>query len=134
MYSREIRVSTSSTVTSSIEEGNTITQDNSGASAKFAGFAGIATGSMSITGTGVGYTGSSFTFTGVALTSLTGNGINATADITINNGGATAATVRSGGVGYQVGDILEPITVGNDGLGGWYQTLCLYSLVTMRWS
>ena len=117
MYSRELRVSSSAAVTSGIEAGNTITQDNTGASGKFAGFGGPANGSMSITQAGVGYTGSAYTFTGVALTSLTGTGINATANITINNGGATSATINAGGIGYQVGDILEPISIGNDGLG-----------------
>ena len=117
MFSRELRVATNTAITSTIAEGNTITQTNSGASANFSGFAGPANGAMSITQPGVGYTGSNYTFTGIALTSLTGTGINALASITINNGGATAATVTTGGVGYQVGDILEPITIGNDGLG-----------------
>ena len=117
MYSRELRIATNTPITSNISRGNTVNQLNSGASAKFGGFSGPANGSMSITNSGVGYTGSSYTFTGVALTSLTGTGINAQASITINNGGATSATITSGGIGYQVGDILEPISIGNDGLG-----------------
>ncbi len=117
MYSREIRLATNVPITSNIEEGNTITQTNTSGSANFGGFSGPANGSMSITQSGVGYTGSSYVFAGVALTSLTGNGINATANITVNNGGATAATINAGGIGYQVGDVLEPISIGNDSLG-----------------
>ena len=44
---------------------------------------------MSITGTGVGYTGSSYTFTGVGSDKSDWNWYQRTADITINNGGAT---------------------------------------------
>jgi len=83
--------------------------------------AGSATGNMSVTNAGVGYTPASspphFTFTGVALTAITGLGINATADITIQNGVAIAATIANGGVGYRVADVLRPITVGTEGLG-----------------
>jgi hypothetical protein len=48
---------------------------------------------------------------------LTGNGINATADITIQNGIAIGATIVNGGKGYSLGDILQPISIGNLSLG-----------------
>ena len=47
---------------------------------------------------------------------MSGHGINATADIHIEGGVAIGATINAGGLGYQVGDILAPITVGT-GLG-----------------
>ena len=99
--------------------GNKIIQRNTGAYGFIKQFAGIVTGSMSVTSTGIGFTPSagSFTFTGVGLTAVTGRGINATADITILDGVAIAATVRSGGSNYVVGDVLKPITVGTKGLG-----------------
>ncbi len=73
---------------------------------------------LSIVNSGIGYTPSSGTFeyTGVAMTSLSGDGINATADLTITNGVAVGASINSGGFGYRVGDILAPLTIGT-GIG-----------------
>ena len=82
---------------------------------------------MTLTNIGAGYTpsaGSSpnfFTYTGVALTAITGKGINATADITINSGVAIAATINAGGSGYVVGDVLTPVSVGSLDLGSGIQ-------------
>ena len=60
--------------------------------------------------------------TNVALESFSGNGRNATADITIGASGATngvaiAATINAGGSGYQVGDVFTVDSIGNDQLG-----------------
>ena len=120
MTSNTIRVGLGTTVTDSgISNGNLITQTNTEASGRFVGLAGSATSALTITNVGTGFTPSSayYTFTGVALTSLTGNGINATADITIENGIAIGATIVNGGKGYALGDLLQPISIGNLSLG-----------------
>ncbi len=122
--SREIRVGLGTTVADpDLELGNTVFQKSIGAEGTLVAMAGPVTSNYSITNAGVGYTpsASAFTYTGVALTSITGEGINATADITITNGKATAAAVRAGGSGYVVGDVLTPVTVGNVNLGSGIQ-------------
>ena len=88
------------------------------------GLAGSATGAMSLVNPGLGYTPAAgqFTHTGVALTSITGNGINAKADITTLGGVAIAATISTGGNGYNIADVLAPVqgnlvgfgVIGND--------------------
>ena len=68
---------------------------------------------------GAGFTPSASYFvpyTGVILTSVTGSGLNAAANIAIDNG-VHSATISAGGEGYAVGDVLTPITIGNDNLG-----------------
>ena len=120
MASNTIRVGLGTTVTDTgIADGNLITQVGSEASGRFVGLAGSVTSTLTLTNVGTGFTPSSayYTFTGVALTSLTGNGINATADITIQNGVAIGATIVNGGKGYALGDILQPISIGNLSLG-----------------
>ena len=123
LESNKVKVSLSSTITNSdLTLGNTIIQQPAGLSTAFGnlvGYAGSAFGTLGVVAAGVGYTGSNFTYTGVALTSITGSGVNATANITINNGGVVAAgaTIVVGGSGYIVGDILEPISIGNQNLG-----------------
>ena len=121
MESNTIRVGLGTTVTDTgLNVGNLITQQNTNASGRFVGYGGSATGTLTLTNVGAGFTPSSgnhYTFTGVGLTAITGNGLNATADITIQNGVAIGATIVNGGKGYTVGDVLEPISVGNLGLG-----------------
>ena len=88
------------------------------------GLAGSATGAMSLVNPGLGYTPAAgqFTHAGVALTSITGNGINAKADITTLGGVAIAATISTGGNGYNIADVLAPVqgnlvgfgVIGND--------------------
>ena len=122
--SREIRIGIGTTVSDpDLTIGNTVLQQSIGATGTLVGLAGSVTGNFTITNAGVGYTPSAaaFTYTGVALTSITGEGINATADITITNGNATAAAVNAGGSGYVVGDVLTPVTVGNVNLGSGIQ-------------
>lgn len=88
-----------------------IFQNDSDFTGVVVGLAGSATGDLTITNAGVGYTPSSgqFTHTGIGLTSLTGAGIDATANITTLDGVAIAATINSGGSGYNVADVLVPI-------------------------
>jgi hypothetical protein len=120
MTSKKIRVGLGTTVQDSdFTIGNTVYQKTSTGTGKYVGIAGTAKGDLKIINSGIGYTPSSGSnsFSGVALTSITGNGRNATANITINNGIAIAATISNGGIGYQVGDVLSVIQVGNDLLG-----------------
>ena len=122
--SREIRVGLGTTVADSgLVVGNTVKQLNDIAEGTLVAFAGSITSDLTITKAGVGYTPSSggFTYTGVALTSVTGKGINATADLTIQNGVAVGATIRVGGSGYVVGDVLTPVSVGSVSLGSGIQ-------------
>jgi len=122
--SREIRVGLGTTVNDSgLVVGRTVKQLSIGAQGTLVAFAGSITSDFTITNAGVGYTPSSggFTYTGVALTSITGRGINATADITIQGGVAVGATVRAGGSGYVVGDVLTPVQVGSVNLGSGIQ-------------
>ena len=96
--------------------GQLITQDESGATGRFVGYGGsVITGELNITNAGVGYTPFSgeFEYTDVAMTSITGHGINATASFFIKNGVAIGATIIGGGRGYQIGDIIAPDTIGS---------------------
>ena len=57
-------------------------------------------------------------FSGVNLVTVSGTGANATANVTIQNGVAIAATITgSGGNGYQVGDVLTLGTIGVASVG-----------------
>ena len=120
MTSKTIRVGLGTTVQDSgLQFGNTIIQLGSNASGNYVGAAGSATGTLSITNSGIGYTPSSgqLTYTGVNLTTVTGNGRDATANITIDNGVAIAATINSGGYGYSEGDVLSVNQIGSETLG-----------------
>ena len=122
MTPNNIRIGIGTTVQdTTLEFGNTVTQNGTTASGTLVGYAGSATGTMTVTNPGVGYTpaAGTFQYTGVALTSVTGSGLNALADIMITNGVAIAATINTGdgGKGYAIGDVLTPIQVGNLTLG-----------------
>jgi hypothetical protein len=124
MNSREIRVGLGTTVQDTdLVLGNTVKQLNIGATGTLVAFAGSATSNLSITNSGSGYVpaSGSQSYTGVALTSITGKGLDATANITITNGSATAATINNGGVGYVVGDVLTPVNLGGVNLGSGMQ-------------
>ena len=115
--SREIRVGLGTTVADSgYEIGNTFSQQGTNATGNLVGTAGSATGDLTITNAGLGYTPAdgSLTYSGVNLVTITGSGRGATADVTISNGSivASGATIVSGGSGYQVGDVLGITTVG----------------------
>ena len=96
-----------------------IQQLGSNATGNYVGSAGTATGNLTITNAGIGFTPSSgaWTYQDVSLTTITGFGRNATANITISNGVASAATIANGGSGYSVGDVVGITSVGINSLG-----------------
>ena len=76
------------------------------ATGNLAGVAGTASGpNLNIINAGLGYSpiDGTMTFSGVNLVTITGNGYGAQADIYISSGVAAAATIVTGGSGYQVG-------------------------------
>ena len=116
LKSKEIRVGLGTTVADGgLRAGNVVYQMGTQATGKLAGVAGTVT-SLAITNAGLGYSPSDgqITYTGVNLVTLTGNGRGATADVTINSGSivASGATIRGGGSGYQIGDVVGFTTVG----------------------
>ena len=118
--SNKIRVGLGTTVQDTgLVFGNTVLQDGSNASGNYVASAGIATGNLTIINAGIGYTPSlgSASYSGVTLTSVTGSGKNATANITITDGVAIAATISSGGEGYVIGDVLTATQIGSETLG-----------------
>jgi len=125
LASRSVRIGIGSTLQDTdLTLGNTIIQHGSNASGDFIGKAGIATGTLNIINSGIGFTPSSgyLEYTGVELINITSTGRNAKADITIDNGVAVGATISenvaaSGGQGYIVGDVLGISTIGNNNLG-----------------
>ena len=120
LNSRKIRVGLGTTVQDSgLKLGNTVLQLGTNATGNYVASAGIATGTLSIINSGIGYTPSSgsFQFNNVSLTSITGYGKNATANITISNGVAIGVTISSTGTGYQLGDVLGITTIGSFSIG-----------------
>ena len=123
--SRRVRIGLSSSltdkigVTTQLSFGNTVIQQGTNASGNFVGSAGIATGSLGVINSGIGYTPTlgTYTYVGVALTNITGTGRDLTANVMIENGVAVAATVNNSGSGYQVGDVLGITTIGNNSVG-----------------
>jgi hypothetical protein len=118
--SRKIRVGLGTTVIdNNIVFGNTVYQKGSNATGNYVASAGIATQSLTIVNPGIGYTPSSgsLVYSNVSLTNITGNGKNATANITISDGVAIAATILNGGTGYVVGDVLSVSQIGSETLG-----------------
>lgn len=118
--SKRIRVGLGSTVQdNNLKLGNTVIQIGSNASGNYVDSAGIASGNLTIINPGIGYTPSagSLVYTGIALTSITGQGKNATANITITNGVAVAATISNGGTGYSDGDVLTISQLGQNDIG-----------------
>ena len=120
LNSREIRIGINSTLQdNTLTLGNTVLQQGTNATGDYVGNAGIATGTLNIINAGIGYTPASGVefFANVPLTTVTGNGRDARAEITIENGVATAATVTSSGTGYVIGDVLGIGTIGANSLG-----------------
>ena len=118
--SRKIRVGLGTTVVDDdLEFGVTVKQLGIGAEGTLVALGGSATSDLTITNAGVGYTPSAgrFTYNGIGLTAITGEGVDATADITIENGVAIAATVNNGGTNYVIGDVLTPVSIGSKSLG-----------------
>jgi hypothetical protein len=120
LSSRKIRVGLGTTLSDSgYVLGNTFSQLGTNATGNLVGVAGSATGTLSISNAGIGYTPTSggLTFAGVNLVTITGNGRGAVAQVNINNGVAFAATITSGGSGYQIGDVLGITTIGAVSVG-----------------
>ena len=118
--SRKVKISLASTLSdSTLTLGNTVLQTGTNASGNYVGNAGIATGTLNIINSGIGYTPSSgsLTFSSINLETITGSGRGAIANITINNGVAIAATIASGGSGYQIGDVLGISSIGAVNVG-----------------
>ena len=118
--SNKIRIGFNTTISDTgITVGNIVQQDGSNATGKYVGSAGTASGNLTITNPGVGYTPSSGseTYNHVSMVTKTGNGRNGTLNLTITGGVAVAATVVNGGTGYQVGDVVGVSTVGLTSLG-----------------
>jgi len=120
LTSRKVRVGLGTTIgDSGYVLGNTFSQLGTNATGDLVGVAGSATGTLTVSNAGIGYTPSSGgqTFSGVNLVTVTGDGRGATANITISNGVAVAATISGGGSGYQLGDVLGITTIGAASVG-----------------
>lgn len=116
MNSRTLRIGLAKTVTDTgLTVGNTIIQVNSNATGKYVGAAGSASGTLTVTNSGIGYSNGSYP--NVSLVNVTGSGQNATASITIVNNVATGATIVTSGSGYRVGDVLTINSLGGSTLG-----------------
>jgi len=120
LNSRRIRVGLGTTLSDSgYAFGNTFSQQGTNATGNLVGVAGSAVGTLTVSNAGIGYTPSSgnYTFSGVNLVTVTGSGKGAIADVSVNNGVAVAATITSGGSGYQLGDVLGITTIGSGSIG-----------------
>jgi hypothetical protein len=121
LNSRKIRIGLASSLPSNsgLIIGNTILQSNSKGVGNYIGNAGSAFGTLSLINAGIGYTPSSGTlsFSNINLESITGDGRNATANITITNGGVGVATIVNGGMGYKIGDVLGISSIGSLNVG-----------------
>ena len=118
--SRTIRVGLGTTVADSYEIGNTFSQLGTNATGNLVGTAGSATGTLTVSNAGIGYTpgNGSFTFNGVNLITLTGSGRGATANVSIQDGSVSSSpTIVTGGFGYKVGDVLGIGTIGSSSAG-----------------
>ena len=112
--SKEVRVGLGTTLhDDGYALGNTFFQGtalNRIAEADLIGVGASATGSLTVSNPGVGYTPADGTlqFSGVNLVSISGNGSGATANVTVVDGVVTAATITgAGGNGYQVGEVVS---------------------------
>lgn len=118
--SKKLRLNLNRIVTDpDIRVGNTILQQDSDATANLVGSAGESSGNLTIVNSGIGYTPSlgGLTYFDVPLVTETGNGKNATANITIQEGVAVGATIVNGGSGYTVGDVVTVNALGSTILG-----------------
>ena len=75
------------------------------------------TGTLTITNPGIGYTNGPIVYSNVNLTTITGNGIGAKANLAVSGGVAIAATVTVSGIGYGIGDVLSIVSTNTGGLG-----------------
>ncbi len=118
--SKKIRVSLGSSINdSNLLTGAPILQQGTNFTGNLVGVAGSAVGDLNVVNAGVGYTPLSgqHTFTGVDLVTVTGSGRGATANVTVLNSVAIAATINATGQGYVVGDVLGITTIGISKVG-----------------
>lgn len=118
--SKKIRVGLGSTLQDSgLLLGNTVSQFLGNATGNYVDSAGIVSGTLGIINAGIGYTPSSGiqTYSNVTLSTVTGTGKDATANIVVTNGSVTSATITNGGTGYLVGDVLTSSVIGSESLG-----------------
>jgi hypothetical protein len=103
-----------------LQSGVRILQQNN---SKFVGFLKALSGSievsssLTITSPGIGFTSGFRTYSSVDLISITGRGVGAKVNLSVDNGVAIAATVSVGGTGYNVGNSLTVNYSQTDGLG-----------------
>ena len=103
-----------------LQPGVRVLQQNN---SNFVGFLKSVSGSIGIgstlitTSVGVGFTSGFRTYSNINLESLTGRGVGAKVDLSVNGGVAIAATVSVGGTGYVKGDTLTIDYAQTDGLG-----------------
>ncbi len=118
MESRQVRLVLSGGLNEvGFTTGVTVTQENSDGRGNYIGNAG-AVSSVSVFNAGIGLTPSigGLTYFDVPLSKITGEGKNATCNLTVQNGVAVGATIVNGGSGYQVGDLVTSNSIGS-GLG-----------------
>lgn len=117
LNSRKVRIGLASSLpnNSGLVIGNTILQSNSKGVGNYVGSAGSAFGALNLINSGIGYTPSAgfFVFSNVSLATITGDGRNASATVTVNNGKVSSAIITNGGVGYKIGDVLGISSVGS---------------------
>mgnify|MGYP003323642140 FL=1 len=120
LISRTVRVGLGTTVADpGLQVGNLVSQPASDATGRLVGVAGSATGALTVSNAGIGYTPAdgSRTVAGVNLVTLTGNGRGAVGSVSVQNGAISAATITGGGSGYQVGDVVGFTTLGVNSVG-----------------
>jgi len=125
-FSKKATVGLGSTFSASyasiISAGTSISQGNSDATgivAEINGSVLSGTSGVSIVNSGVGYTPSSgsYAYTGIALTTVTGDGSGAKATIGVVAGSISTVTITDGGTNYSVGDVVGIASIGNNNLG-----------------
>ena len=105
---------------SGLQSGVRILQQNN---SKFVGFLKALSGSvgigsnLTITSAGIAFTSGFKTYSDVNIISITGRGVGAKVNLSVNNGVAIAATVSVGGTGYDIGNSLTIDYSQTDGLG-----------------
>jgi hypothetical protein len=118
--SKSVKIGIGTTVNdSNLRLGNTIRQSISNATGILIDTSGSITGNLTIINSGIGYTPSngSFTFNNIPLINVESSGKDASANITISDGVAIAATISNGGRGYLVGDSLTVSSIGISSVG-----------------
>ncbi len=120
LISRTVRVGLGTTVADTgLQVGQIVSQPASNATGRLVGVAGSATGSLTVSNAGIGYTPAdgSRTVAGVNLVTVTGNGRGAVGSVSVTNGTISAASITGGGSGYQVGDVVGFTTLGINSVG-----------------